>query len=60
MYSQKESANWYFGDYAGLNFNDSTPVVLLDGELSSGEGMCHHIRLQWKPFILYRWGNSLG
>ncbi|WP_242085768.1 T9SS type B sorting domain-containing protein [Aestuariivivens sediminis] len=38
VYSQKESANWYFGDFAGLDFNTDTPTVLLDGELTSSEG----------------------
>lgn len=37
-YSQKESANWYFGDLAGLNFNSGSPVPLLNGELVTREG----------------------
>ncbi|WP_405248149.1 T9SS type B sorting domain-containing protein [Cellulophaga sp. Asnod2-G02] len=38
MYSQKESANWYFGDYAGLNFNTDSPKALLNGKLITNEG----------------------
>ncbi|WP_338356670.1 T9SS type B sorting domain-containing protein [Yeosuana marina] len=37
-FSQKESANWYFGDSAGLNFNSGNPVPLLDGKLITSEG----------------------
>ena len=29
-YSQKEANIWYFGDKAGLDFNNGTPVVLKD------------------------------
>ena len=38
VFSQKESANWYFGDFAGLNFNSGVPVPLLDGKLITKEG----------------------
>lgn len=38
VFSQKESANWYFGEYAGLNFNSGNPVPLLDGKLITSEG----------------------
>ncbi len=37
-FSQRESANWYFGDYAGLNFNSGNPVPLNDGQLITKEG----------------------
>ena len=37
-FSQKESANWYFGDFAGLNFNNGNPVPLVDGNLITSEG----------------------
>ncbi len=29
---------WYFGAYAGLDFNSGSPVVLLDGALTTNEG----------------------
>ena len=38
VFSQKESANWYFGEFAGLNFNSGNPVPLLDGKLDTREG----------------------
>ncbi|WOD42220.1 T9SS type B sorting domain-containing protein [Hwangdonia lutea] len=37
-FSQKQSANWYFGEYAGLNFNTPTPTPLTDGQLITKEG----------------------
>ncbi|WP_296149844.1 T9SS type B sorting domain-containing protein [uncultured Flavobacterium sp.] len=36
--AQKEAANWYFGDKAGLDFNSLTPVALLNGQLNTNEG----------------------
>ncbi len=38
VHSQNESANWYFGDNAGLNFNSSNPTPLIDGALNTKEG----------------------
>jgi hypothetical protein len=37
-FAQKEAANWYFGAYAGLDFNSGSPVALVDGELNTAEG----------------------
>ncbi len=37
-FSQKEAAIWYFGQYAGLDFNSGTPVVLTDGQIDTFEG----------------------
>ncbi len=37
-YSQKEAANWYFGDMAGISFNSGSPVALLNGKLRTPEG----------------------
>jgi len=38
IYAQKESANWYFGDSAGLDFNSGSPVPLKNGQLITSEG----------------------
>lgn len=39
VFSQnKQGNNWYFGRYAGLNFNTDPPTPLLDGELNTWEG----------------------
>ncbi|MFD1292558.1 T9SS type B sorting domain-containing protein [Lutibacter holmesii] len=37
-FSQKEAAIWYFGQYAGLDFNSGVPVVLTDGQIDTYEG----------------------
>lgn len=37
-WAQLESAHWYFGVYAGLDFTSGSPEVVFDGALSTGEG----------------------
>jgi WD40 repeat protein len=36
--AQKEAANWYFGEKAGLDFNSGVPVTLTNGQLLTDEG----------------------
>lgn len=36
--SQNQGNIWYFGDHAGLDFNNGTPVVLNDGQTSLTNG----------------------
>lgn len=36
-YAQEHNI-WYFGTYAGLDFNSGTPVVIKDGQLQTKEG----------------------
>lgn len=38
LHAQLESANWYFGVKAGLDFSSGTPEVVYDGAMSTGEG----------------------
>ena len=45
-YSQKEGNNWYFGTFAGLNFNSGTPVALTNSAMRAEYGcstMSDHI-----------------
>lgn len=37
-YAQGEANIWYFGHYAGLDFNSGSPVALTDGKLKTEEG----------------------
>jgi len=37
-FSQGEANIWYFGRYAGLDFNSGSPVALLNGQLNTSEG----------------------
>jgi hypothetical protein len=38
LFAQKETNIWYFGEYAGLDFNMGFPVALTNGQLSTLEG----------------------
>ena len=38
VHSQKEANIWYFGENAGLDFNNDIPVALIDGQLNTHEG----------------------
>lgn len=37
-FGQRENGIWYFGNQAGVNFNDCSPTALTDGALTSLEG----------------------
>ena len=37
-YGQKEGNIWYFGNFAGIDFNSGAPVALTNGVLSTTEG----------------------
>lgn len=39
IFGQGETWNWYFGNYAGVNFSTGSPVALLNGALSTSEGV---------------------
>lgn len=39
LFAQREANIWYFGNYAGLDFNGETPVPLTDGAMSRWEGV---------------------
>ncbi len=38
LFAQKQTAFWYFGTYAGLDFNSGNPIALTDGQLNTDEG----------------------
>lgn len=37
-FSQKQTAFWYFGNLAGLDFNSGNPVALTDSKMTTNEG----------------------
>lgn len=37
-FAQRDAANWYFGNFAGLDFNSGVPAVIDDGALDTTEG----------------------
>ena len=39
-FGQNEGNIWYFGAFAGLDFNTIPPTPLLDGQINTSEGVC--------------------
>ena len=37
--AQKEANIWYFGNFAGMDFNSGAPVALLNGQINTFEGV---------------------
>ncbi|MGX1929241.1 T9SS type B sorting domain-containing protein [Flagellimonas sp. 2504JD4-2] len=58
MYSQREAANWYFGTFAGLDFNSGTPQPLLDGQIRTAEG-CETFSDANGNLLFYTEGNTV-
>lgn len=62
MYSpalaQKEGNIWYFGNQAGLNFNNGSPVPLLDGVMEAFEG-CASIADKNGDLLFYTNGQTV-
>lgn len=56
-YGQKEAANWFFGEFAGLNFNGKT-VTPLRGKLATREG-CAAISNRKGALLFYTDGSNV-
>ncbi len=56
--AQREAANWYFGTFAGLDFNSGTPVPLFDGQIKTVEG-CESFSDSDGNLLFYTEGNSV-
>jgi gliding motility-associated-like protein len=57
-HSQNQTANWFFGEKAGLSFNSGFPIVDLDGEISTSEG-CSTISNSQGELLFYTDGVSV-
>ncbi|KPM33180.1 Secreted protein containing PKD domain [Croceitalea dokdonensis DOKDO 023] len=57
-FSQRQSAHWYFGENAGLNFNSGSPVALLDGQINTIEG-CSAISDEDGNLLFYTEGRTI-
>ena len=57
-YAQREASNWYFGSFAGLDFNSGAPVPLLDGVLDTTEG-CESISDPEGNLLFYTDGKTV-
>ncbi len=56
-YGQKETTNWFFGEHAGVNFSNKTPVPLV-GNLATREG-CASISNDRGALLFYTDGSSI-
>ncbi len=57
-YAQREAANWYFGNNAGLDFNSGVPEVLLSGQIKTVEG-CEAFSNANGNLLFYTEGNNV-
>lgn len=57
MYSQKEAANWFFGEFAGLDFNSGVPIGQT-GMLETREG-CASISDRKGNLLFYTDGSTV-
>lgn len=58
LFAQKQTAFWYFGDLAGLDFNSGSPVALSDGMLTTNEG-CAAISSYNGDLLFYTDGSTV-
>lgn len=58
LFSQKETANWYFGNYAGITFNTNPPTALTNSSMISYGG-CSSISDQNGNLMFYTNGNTI-
>lgn len=58
LHCQREADNWYFGEKAGLNFNNNTPIVLNDSEMIAPSG-CTSISDVQGNLLFYTNGNTV-
>ncbi|HMG15002.1 MAG TPA: T9SS type A sorting domain-containing protein [Saprospiraceae bacterium] len=58
IHAQKENNIWYFGNYAGLDFNSGTPIPLENGKMHTLEG-CASIANSDGKLLFYTDGVSI-
>ncbi|GGE29598.1 T9SS type B sorting domain-containing protein [Psychroflexus planctonicus] len=58
LFSQGEANNWYFGQFAGVNFDTNPPTALTDGQLSTIEG-CSTISDSSGKLLFYTDGRTV-
>lgn len=57
--NDKNNANiWYFGQFAGIDFNQSPPVALTDGTMNTAEG-CAVVCNKFGDLLFYTDGNKV-
>jgi len=58
VYAQKEANIWYFGQYAGLDFNSGEPIALTNSAMSQYEG-CATISDSYGNLLFYTDGMTV-
>jgi len=56
--AQMESSNWYFGEFAGLSFNNGFPEANINGALTTWEG-CTSISSSSGELLFYTDGSNI-
>ncbi|MFT4684174.1 MAG: gliding motility-associated-like protein [Flavobacteriales bacterium] len=58
IHAQKQTAFWYFGELAGIDFNSGSPVAITDGQMVTTEG-CASISDYSGNLLLYTNGQTV-
>lgn len=58
IHSQRETDNWYFGDKAGINFNQPSPSIQYSGEMETPAG-CSSISDDQGNLLFYTNGQTV-
>ena len=59
LYAQKQTANWYFGENAGLKFGEcGDPPTAVSGQLNTKKDHSPFL-MKWQLTLLYRWNNCI-
>lgn len=58
LYAQMQTAHWYFGINAGLDFSSGSPVIDLNGQISTWEG-CTSISDEYGNLLFYTDGRRV-
>lgn len=56
--AQLQTAHWYFGKNAGLDFSSGSPVVVTDGQINTEEG-CSSISDEYGDLLFYTDGRKI-
>ncbi len=58
LFAQKEANFWYFGDYAGIDFNSGQAVAITDGAMTVMEG-CASMSDSTGALLFYSGGGTV-
>src|SRR5690606_27216537 len=58
LQAQMQTAHWYFGKYAGLDFSSGSAVMVTDGQINTKEG-CTSISDEYGNLLFYTDGRTV-